>query len=334
MTPTEKTEKEIVYVQAPYMEGMDDDEIDLLELWNVIWSAKWFIMGFSLLCTLIAVLVTLYVLPVIYKSDATLQPTTSSSSAMSKLAGLVGNLPIDLPGGGDDKSAGLMAFLQSRTLKERLFTKYGLLQRIHKDDRDAVNNKWLIDDPEDIPTIIWALQTEELKSIYGVDQDKKTSLVTLSWSDEDPAFAKTMIDRIIAELQHYLDKEYVTDAKRERVFVEDQLKKATKELDYWERQVPSDTLTLSTITRERLAAQTVYTELRKQLELSKITEAKELVTFKVLDAPFVPEKKDKPKRSLICALTLVGSGFLAIFIVFVRRFVRNVREENVPSSKE
>ena len=83
-----------------------------------------------------------------------------------------------------------------------------------------------------------------------------------------------MLDRTVKELRYFLENEYESDAKRERVFVENQLNKAEKELEYWEKQVPSDKLTLSKIQRERFASQTVYTELRKQLELSKISEVK------------------------------------------------------------
>jgi uncharacterized protein involved in exopolysaccharide biosynthesis len=55
------------------------------------------------------------------------------------------------------------------------------------------------------------------------------------------------------------------------------------------------------------------------VELAKIAEAKELVRFKVLDPPFVPELSSKPNRSKICTLTMLVSAFLAVFIVFVRR---------------
>ncbi len=331
MTHNQAGDKEIIYVQAPQMADMGEDEIDLLELWHVLWSAKWFIMGFSLVCTLIAVWVTLFVLPVIFKSTATLQPASSESS--SHLASLVGSLPfsLGLPGAGGGKLS-LVNFLESRTLKERLIIKYKLLQRLYKDKWDAENNTWRTDDPKVIPTVIKAIQGKKLNGVYAVSQDKKTGLITLSWWDKDPVFAQKALKGVIAELQHYLDKEYVSDAKRERVFIEGQLAKATQELEYWERQIPREDLTLSTITRERLAAQTVYTELRKQLELAKITEAKELVTFKVLDEPFVPEKKDKPKRALICALTLVVSGFAAIFLVFIRNAVKRSREEHQPST--
>ena len=90
----EHPEKEFIYVPVPQME-QPEDEIDFLELWNVIWKGKWFIMGFTLLCTLAAVYVTLYVLPVTYKSDVVLQPTEMSSQ--SGLSALAANLPISIP---------------------------------------------------------------------------------------------------------------------------------------------------------------------------------------------------------------------------------------------
>ena len=73
----------------------------------------------------------------------------------------------------------------------------------------------------------------------------------------------------------------------------------------------------------------VYAELRKQLELAKINEVKEIIRFKVLDEAYVPESRFKPKRSRICALTIVASGFFSVFLVFLRNFVVNIRK-NTP----
>jgi len=90
--------------------------------------------------------------------------------------------------------------------------------------------------------------------------------------------------------------------------------------------VPSKDITLAKIQRERLAAQTVYAELRKQLELAKISEAKELISFKVLDEAFIPEKKYKPKRSLICLLSMITAGFFSVFFVFFVNFIRQLKK--------
>ena len=299
----------------------DEDEIDLIELFKVLIRRWKFLLGFPLLCTLVAVYITLYKLPVIYKSNAVITPSEESASGLSsKLGALSGMLPIDIPTSGS--KANLENFLNSRTLKERLIEKYDLLPRLYKDAWDAETGIWKMEDPDQIPTVIKALQGNAL-GCFQVAKDTKTGLLTISWSDEDPAFAKQMLDRVIAELQYYLDNEYESDAKREREFVEDQLKKATTELEYWERQVPSKKLTLDKIARERLAATTVYTELRKQLEIAKITEAKEITSFRVLDKPFVPVRRDSPKRTKICALTLVTSGFLAVFLIFAHNAVSN-----------
>jgi len=64
-----------------------------------------------------------------------------------------------------------------------------------------------------------------------------------------------MLERVVQEIRNYLENEYESDSKREREFVESQLEKAETELDHWEKQVPSATLTLSKIQRERAVVQ-------------------------------------------------------------------------------
>ena len=318
-------EKEFVYIPMPQVD--QEDEINLLELWDIIWKGKWFITGFTIFCTLVAVVLVLFVLPVTYKSDAVLEPVKADPSKLSGLSSLMGSLPLPISlSGGDDKSTSITAFLESRTLKIRLITEFNLLPRLHKDKWNEEKQKWDIDDPKDEPTVIMALQKGKLSEIYQISQDTATSLITISWVDEDPKFAASMLNHVVDKLNYYLENEYESDAKREREFIEVQLKKAEQELEYWEKQVPSDKLILSKIQRERLAAQTVYTELRKQLELSKIAEVKEIIRFKVLDKPFVPEDEFKPNRKLICALTIFISGFFAVFLVFAKVFYNNMRK--------
>jgi len=321
--------RQVIYVPAfsDFPQRDESDEVDLRWFWEKIWQAKWFIACFAVACTLIAALISFFVLPVTYKSEAVLMPIESMNSDLSKLASSF-PIPFNLPGG-EEKSNSLLAFLKSRNLKERLIAKYELLPRLYKSLWNPVKKVWMVDDPKEIPTVISAIQSEALEDIYQVDQDKETNLISLSWTDEDPAFAAKMLEYIIFELQYFLDNEYETDAMREREFVEGQLAEATKDLEYWEQQVPSSNLNLATIQRELLAAQSVYTELRKQLELSKISEAKDLIRFKVLDKPYVPVEKYKPKRGVICVLTLVGSGMLAIFLVFGYQSAQKAKDEKL-----
>lgn len=301
---------------------VDDDDIDLLEYWNVIWGGRYFITIVTGVCTLVAVLVTLYVLPVTFRSEAVLQPVAAEQSSINKLSSLTGGLTSVLGiGGGDGNNQQLVDFLSSRNLKQRLIEKYELLPRLYADAWDTEQKKWKENDPEKQPSLIKVLQRNTLNEIFSVATNNKTALITLAWVDEDPAFASLMLERVIQELKHYLEFEYETDAQRERVFTEEQLKKTKHELEFWEQQVPGPKLTQGEIQRELMASQLVYQELRKQLELAKIQEAKQIVSFKVLDPPFVPEIKYKPRRAKICIVTLIVSGFIAVFLTFIwRRF--------------
>jgi uncharacterized protein involved in exopolysaccharide biosynthesis len=320
-------EKEIIYVPAyPEMMAAEEGGVDLLQFWRVIWEAKWFVIGVTLAATLVAVFVTLFVLPVTYRSEAVLLPAASKAGGMGTLGVLADSLPVPLNLPGGSKTNQIMSFLQSRNLQQRLIEKYDLLPRFYKDAWDVAKKDWKNPDSKARPTVVKALQANIFGDFFNVAQDMKTNLISISWEDEDPAFAALMLRRLIAELTHYLDNEYESDAQRERQFVEGQLVKATQELEHWEKQVPSKELTMGTIQRERLGTQAVYTELRKQVELARIAEAKELVRFKVLDPPFVPEQKFKPKRSRICAFTLIISAFLAVFLVFVRRNMQGAVE--------
>lgn len=313
-------DRQVVYC-TPYLgSGLGespDNEINLLELIDILWSRKWFICGISLLATLVAVYVTLYVLPVTYQSQASLTQTGSDNNRFGALTGLASALPfsIGLPGGGQDQ---IMVFLESKDLQQKLIEKYNLLPLLYKDAWDPEKNGWRITDPKRKPSVVRAIQSQMIKNVFKADQDKQSSLITISWIDEDPAFAAEMLRRVITELDYYLSHEYVSDARRERIFVEKQLSDSTKGLDYWEQQVPTDEVPLSKIKRELMAATTVYAELRKQVELAKFAEEKDVVNFKVLDQPYVPVIRFKPKRSIICALTMMLSLMASILIVFIQ----------------
>ena len=234
MNDNPKTEKEVIYVPLPNMEMTEqDDEIDLIELWNILWQRKWFIAGFTLACTLVAVYVTLNVLPKTYRSDVVLHPTETSQQ--SGLASLAASLPISLPiGGGSGKSANIVSFLNSRTIKERLTEKYDLLQIFYSAIWDKESQTWMVEDPKGKPTLRNAVN--HLANLYTVNSDKKTGLITVTFISEDPEFTKIMLERIVKEVSYYFENEYDSDAKQERQFVEKQLAKAENELDFWKNR--------------------------------------------------------------------------------------------------
>ena len=58
--------------QQPHLaQRDDDDEIDLLKLWNSIWRRKWSILALTLVVAMVTVLIVLSLTP-IYRAAATL----------------------------------------------------------------------------------------------------------------------------------------------------------------------------------------------------------------------------------------------------------------------
>lgn len=289
-----------------------EEEFRPFDLWRDIWRGKWLILAACLLAGAVSAYVAYLVLPKTYQAEATLQPAAQGES--NALGRLLGNLPLPLnlggAGGDSTKVQSIMNFLRSNTLAERLIVKHDLLPALYPRLWDPERKAWTVQD-EDRPTLAKALQKRRLEQVFEAKHAKEASLVTLTWESRDPAQAAAMLQAVIQELKDYLDYEYVTDAKREREFVEKQLQESARELDFWEASIPSNALTQSKIAREQLAAQAVYAELRRQLALAQIAEAKDVVRFKTLDQPFPPELKHGPKRSLIIGGSVFGAAFLA-----------------------
>lgn len=80
--------------------------------------------------------------------------------------------------------------------------------------------------------------------------------------------------------------------------------------------------------REFKIQETLVELLTKQYEMTKLNEAKDISPFQVLQNAKVPERKIKPKRSLIVVLTMVITGFVMIILAFIREFSERMSGED------
>lgn len=79
--------------------------------------------------------------------------------------------------------------------------------------------------------------------------------------------------------------------------------------------------------RDLKYAETVFELLAKQFEMAKIDEAKEGSMIQVLDKAVVPDRKSKPKRSLIILLATISTGFLSILWAFITEAIQNAKKD-------
>ena len=108
-----------------------DDEIDLRELFRVLWAGKWLIGGITFAATVIAVIVAL-MLPNIYKAEALLAPNQEQGAGgLSALAAQYGGLAslagISLGSGPSDKTALGLEILKSRKFTSDFIEHHDIL---------------------------------------------------------------------------------------------------------------------------------------------------------------------------------------------------------------
>jgi uncharacterized protein involved in exopolysaccharide biosynthesis len=63
--------------------------------------------------------------------------------------------------------------------------------------------------------------------------------------------------------------------------------------------------------------ETIFELLAKQYEIARIDEARDASLVQVLDKAVEPERKSKPKRTLIVILGALSAGFLAVLWAFI-----------------
>jgi capsule polysaccharide export protein KpsE/RkpR len=78
--------------------------------------------------------------------------------------------------------------------------------------------------------------------------------------------------------------------------------------------------------REAVTREKIFELLTQQYEMAKIEEAKEGITFQVIEPAIPPEKKIKPKRKLIVMVAGITSLFAGILFVLLLESLANLKE--------
>ncbi len=79
--------------------------------------------------------------------------------------------------------------------------------------------------------------------------------------------------------------------------------------------------------------ETVYELLAKQFELAKIDEAKDSAVVQVMDKAIEPDRKSKPKRSLIVLLSALAALFVSVLWVFVSEGMARTKADPQQASR-
>ena len=285
-----------------------DNEIDLAELFSIIWNKKIFISIFTSIAALISVLYALY-LPNIYTSSSLLAPTTEDNSLSSQLgsfSGLAGLAGVSLPAGTISNSQIAVKRIESFEFFSKYFLPNIKLEDLMAvDEWDAKNNTVVYDDSEFNSTSNeWSRKPsdqkayKEYKRALSISQEELTGLVYLSMKHKSPVVAQNWVDTIIYNINECMREIDKQDAQNSIDFLNESLKNTNSQ-----------------------SIKVVFAKLMEsQMQTLMLASSNDAYVFKTINSPIVPEDKSSPSRALICILGTLLGGILSILIVLFRNF--------------
>lgn len=317
-----------------------DDEISLIDLFAVLLKRKKMIITVTVLAMVGAVIFSIislklppeksplpnqytpYALMLINNSDSSSGSLSSmfSSSGLSSLAGLAGvstntssysSLAVYL--------AGTNTFLDSIVDKFDLIARYEIKKSPRAESRKA------------------------LKKHLTAEYDEDSGVFSISFSDTDPVFAQSVVNYGADYMENLftqlgVDKNLVQKKNLEEnidtsynqiISLEKQIRQKENAVSYGYNPAAASSIVLDTsmLKLELEAQKQVYTQLKSQLEVLKVTMASDTPVFQILEHAEVPDQKSKPSRGKLCIIVTFAAFFLSVFMAFAFNAVENIKKD-------
>ena len=302
-----------------------DDEIDLRELFGVLWASK---IKIIVITTIFAVASVFYALsvPNQYKATALLAPAKSSgdglSNALGQFSGFASLAGVSLARGQSSESDIAQEIMRSRYFIEKFIAENDLAIAVYaaegwnkesneleiiQDVYDSKNNQWLIKDTSKnlVPPTDWQL-FKKFKKMLSISEDIETGLVSVSIEYYSPLVAKEWLDLYVDAINEYMQARQVA--------------KVSNNISYLENQIDK-----TSITEMR---EVFYTIIEEQIKKKMVAEASPDYAFLEVSQSMVPEEKSQPNRAVLCILGTLLGATLSVFFVLLRNYVTSFVKNN------
>ena len=300
--------------------SVDDDEIDLRELFGELWRGKFLIMT----CVVAAIaLAALYLHSAERKYTVryVFEPVATESSGpnLGGLGGLASLAGVSLPSSSSGDFLAFKFLLTSEEVAAQVLEDKPLTQNIFKCEwsQEASAFRQLPDGPyapykraakklltgQDARDYIppnAARLSDWLSKAFSSSEDRDTGFLTLSAETPDPELLVKVMAKVTEETDRLLKERYVAIAEQTMGFYQQQLTKARAREH-----------------REALA-KLIAQEDQKLMLASKGT----YFVAKPLTDPSVSLNPTSPKASLVLALSVVLGGFFGATFILIRKAFR------------
>jgi capsule polysaccharide export protein KpsE/RkpR len=237
-------------------------------------------------------------------------------AALSRYSGLASMAGISLPSGGAEQQGTIILnTIVSRVFLKHLLSFEDILPSImavksydseskklvfNSNIYDAANKQWLQAKPSYIETY------DVYRGLVEVIYDWSVGIISVTVEHKSPIFAKEFLDLIIRE----------TDA----LIRQKDLQQSSDAIEY----LVSELSKTSLIDMKNSINQMV----RSQLETQMMAQISTDYVLKIIEPPFIPEKKSKPNRSFFVVLGTILGLVLGIVLILTRHYyVLNATEQ-------
>lgn len=304
--------------EPPEVSRYPDDEIDLRELFAILWGGKWVITLMTMLFAAGGVAYALYK-PNIYQASALLAPADGESAG--RLGGQLGSLA-SLAGvkiGEDSSSNTVIAkeVLQSRVFLTHFIRRHDLAVPLMATNAWNIRqNKWVYNreiynpetkewntdkEGESFQPTNWDLVKEFRENHLIVSENKDNGMITVAVNSLSPVAAKQWTEWLVKDINEHMRAQDIEDAEASISYLEAKL----------------DETNIAGM--QQVFFQLIESETRTVM----LANAQQEYVFRTVDPAVVPQEKSEPKRALIAIVVAVLGGMLGVFIVFVRAFIRS-----------
>ena len=302
-----------------------------------------------------------------YEAELTFVMEESNSNPLGAYAGMASQLGIDLSGGGGNSGIfqgdNIMVFLKSRLMIEKTLLspieidskKITLVERYI--DVNKLRARWQ-KKPELLKVAypygqerntFTLLQDSILQTIYtdiskrNLDIDKTAkqyNFISVKTTTGDQVFSKVFTERLVKEAG-----EFYIDTKTRRVKMNlDRLQGQADSIEMFlnrktyniaaardlnlnpARQVVG--VNIEVAMRDKMMLETMYAEVVKNLELTKITMAQETPIIQIVDTPIYPLKKVKLGKLVALIVGGMMGGIVIVFYLLIKKILREILEGN------
>ena len=278
-------------------QDLSEEEIRLAELWNIVWSGKWRIIGVTFVFAVLSVVYAL-VATEWFRAEALLAPAEERNVTplQTQLGGIAALAGLSI-GSGDTVEA--VATLKSRDFAREFIEDHGLLTVLFADDWDAAGQRWLADDPREQPDMRDAVQYFH-DHILRVSEDRATSLVTLAIEWTDPVVAAEWASVLVDRLNARMRERALEEAETNVTYLQEELAKT------------------NVVTLQQAVGRLLESELQK-LMLARGTQE---FAFRIIDSAEPPKQRVRPKRTLVAIFGTLAGGVVGLIWVFLGHALR------------